>query len=401
VWLSDWCTRKEVQNVKAVEKGETHRSRAKIVTPKVPGELRRPYPGDTNLCTTEVAGPGMLLHFNFQAFFIVWPLVLAVVWTILFLFYPELRILGTRKFGTPRHNCILVAWGYETQHRLMWTKNLFLLIAYLFSFVSFLLFSVRQLRLYQRFHASKKTMQHFAAELRGLPQVPGNDPNVEQNIKKAVEDATQNTVKIVGVSVAWTYMDNVDQVMDYVKEEQIKREIELGYYEPSTDESDPTQNMNKMSKRLYGFEKKLLGYDEQEPPKEDVKEFLGKLKSSESAFVVFESDDGRKAALKNCSELNFNYDGKEWPLTLRPCHCEPATVNFHNFGDTSPHAMLFRFFKAVGAYYIPALAIWFFFFYVPYAASLYYFNYDNGAELPAFYSIIFTMVVVGAMQPCT
>ena len=34
----------------------------------------------------------------------------------------ELFYLGTRRFGTPRHNCILVSWGYETQQRLMWTK---------------------------------------------------------------------------------------------------------------------------------------------------------------------------------------------------------------------------------------------------------------------------------------
>lgn len=32
------------------------------------------------------------------------------------------RILGTRRAKTARQNCILVAWGFETQMRLMWTK---------------------------------------------------------------------------------------------------------------------------------------------------------------------------------------------------------------------------------------------------------------------------------------
>ena len=34
----------------------------------------------------------------------------------------DLRILGTRRAKTARQNCILVAWGFETQMRLMWTK---------------------------------------------------------------------------------------------------------------------------------------------------------------------------------------------------------------------------------------------------------------------------------------
>merc|ERR1719230_1177393 len=54
-----------------------------------------------------------------------------------------------------------------------------------------------------------------------------------------------------------------------------------------------------------------------------------------------------------------------------------------------------RLFYNFATLYIPALAVWFFVFYVPYAISLYNFNYDNGAQLPSYYGIIFTMVVVG------
>merc|ERR1719247_3864435 len=70
-------------------------------------------------------------------------------------------------------------------------------------------------------------------------------------------------------------------------------------------------------------------------------------------------------------------------------------MNWQNFGESSHAIRLTLFFKGIVCYYIPALTVWFFVFYVPYAASLYYFNYDNGAELPGYYSIIFTMVVVG------
>jgi len=51
--------------------------------------------------------------------------------------------------------------------------------------------------------------------------------------------------------------------------------------------------------------------------------------------------------------------------------------------------------KGLLTFYIPALCVWFFVFYVPYAVSCYNFNYDNGAELPGYYGLVFTMIVVG------
>merc|ERR1719326_1256490 len=130
----------------------------------------------------------MTLHFRFQRFFIVWPICVVMVWVCIACVHNELFILGTRKFGTPRHNCILVAWGYETQQRLMWTKVLFLAIVYVFSFVAFLLFSVSQYRTFQHMDAHEKTMKKFALELSGLPPLSGKD--VEKNLKEAVEKVT-------------------------------------------------------------------------------------------------------------------------------------------------------------------------------------------------------------------
>merc|ERR1719287_199704 len=121
---------------------------------------------ETNLRNDSVAGPGMRLHFRFQAFFIVWPFCVALVWVGFAVFHNELFIIGTRKFGTPRHNCILVAWGYETQQRLMWTKVLFLAIVYVGSFVSFTWFFVNQQKIHDKIDAAEKTMRDFAVELK-------------------------------------------------------------------------------------------------------------------------------------------------------------------------------------------------------------------------------------------
>jgi heme/copper-type cytochrome/quinol oxidase subunit 2 len=420
VWIVDWC-RRETINPEGVTTGISHRARAKILMPKslLPeGETqRRVWDIDTNMCKVSPipgkrgvpAGPGMMLHFNFQAFFIFWPLVLAIVWTIIACFHNELFTLGTRKFGTPRHNCILVAYGYETQQRLMWTKNLFLVIAYLFSFVTFLFFSVRQLRLYQTLDKQEKSMKDFAVELTGLPEIPGDylldngGGGVEKFIKEHVANKTQHNV--VGVSVAWNFTVDEEMIMNAIAKGVTKREIELGYL-ARAEIGDPTAGLSSMSKKLYGLERSLLGYpatQEDEKPEEELEEELiaklKELRSSPSAFVVFDTEEGKDAAVKLVEEspdiLDLPYGDTTYPLKLNQLECEPATVNWQNFGDTGPHVMLMNGLKAIMKYYVPALSIWFFAFYVPYAASLYYFNYDNGAQLPGYYSLVFTMVVVG------
>jgi hypothetical protein len=392
VWFVDLCCRETV-NDDEVTKALHFRSRAKILQPKNLDGHRHPWPLNTNLCKTDIAGLGMLLHFNFQAFCIVWPLVIAIMWTVLACFHSELWILGTRKFGTPRHNCILVAWGYETQQRLMWTKVLFLAMVYVFSFVSFLLFSVRQYRIYQEMDATEKTMKKFALELKGLPELAGS-PTVEMDLKKAVETATGQNV--VGVSVAWNYGDDEDVFVKAVQNDQNERAREVGSPRASQeDDVDPTANMGPLRKKMYNIEKMLLGPDDEEcPDDKELEGMLGQIVSSDTAFVVFKTSEAADNALDK-TESGGGVAFQSHTLTLSRVAVEPGTVNWQNFGDASPGAMTWRFWKAFFTIYVPSLAVWFFLFYVPYALSLYNFNYDNGAELPGYYSIIFTIVVVG------
>jgi len=141
-WFVDLCNRPSINDA-GFQKAKEWRMRSKLMNREEnagegKGKVYDTF--DTNMCNNHrVAGPGMMLHFRFQRFFIYWPLVWAILWTIIACFHNELFVLGTKKFGTPRHNCILVAWGYETQQRLMWTKVLFLVITYIGSFIAFLL----------------------------------------------------------------------------------------------------------------------------------------------------------------------------------------------------------------------------------------------------------------------
>jgi hypothetical protein len=430
VWFVDMCIRTPV-NQESVVAAQNWRSRSKILKSKEEcnEEGRRRHPYDTfevNMCKHNVAGPGMLLHFNFQAFFIIWPFCVACVWVALAIFHNELFILGTRKFGTPRHNCILVAWGYETQQRLMWTKVLFLVIVYIGSFVSFLLFSIRQHRIYQMIDMNEKTMKDFAIELKGLPEL--NGPTVERAIHKCVEEATKKTV--VGVSVAWNYksseaalnQDDVDAECNRdlaIRAAELELEKELGRPPKKSDverklkdertlmfEPDPCANYGSLRTSMYKKEKSILGPDEEEEKTEEEKdtamaEALGKLVTSDVAFVVFNTEEEKDEALKEFSTDGIAFDATEFGfdkcvrLKVSEVDNEPANINWHNFGETNPNAMLRNFCYGFWTVYVPALLVWFFGFYVPYAWSLYSFNYDNGAELPGYYALIFTIVVCG------
>jgi hypothetical protein len=277
----------------------------------------------------------------------------------------------------------------------MWTKVLFLAVVYVVSFVSFTMFFVRQLRIYQRLDSAEKTMKDFAVELKGLPMLPGQ-ADVEKDIQKAVEAATGKSV--VGVSIAWNYSHVADSVDMVCSKELEAREAEMSGVAPRNlaDEPDPTQNMGALHKWMYNQEKSVLGPDEDEEL--DVKELLAGLKSSESAFVVFNTEEDTKACLAIEGPIKFDatkYGFGVEELTVEEVENEPANLNWHNFGDTAGSAMLFRFLLGLFKVYVPALLLWFFGFYVPNAVSLYYFNYDNGAELPGYYSLIFTVVICG------
>lgn len=141
VWIIDLSTR-ESDNFEAYNNAMDNRGWSQIKMrlgendddeesdgPPSERGVRQQYPLLTNLCReSKVAGSGMMLHFNFQVMVMVWAVIVMLCWLGFAVHHNELFVLGTRRFGTPRENCILVAWGYATQQRLMWTKVWFLII---------------------------------------------------------------------------------------------------------------------------------------------------------------------------------------------------------------------------------------------------------------------------------
>merc|ERR1719353_1800990 len=122
------------------------------------------------------------------------------------------------------------------------------------------------------------------------------------------------------------------------------------------------------------------------------------MTSSDTAFAVFKTEEEKDAVLETGLSIPFDatkYGFGKVELTVSGVANEPANLNWHNFTVSDPSVMMANFLKGLFTVYVPALLVWFFGFYVPYAISLYYFNYDNGAELPGYYSLVFTIVICG------
>merc|ERR1740121_1333146 len=212
MWVSDLWMR-PVTNRSRLKHALALRSRAKLRQPKRvsefgdAGEPSRPlWPMTTNLLrNSAVAGPGLALAFNFQICIILWAVVMGLGWIYLGCSTStDLFIIGTRPWDSPREQCLVIAWGYETQHRLMWTKVAYLAFGYMFTFLGSMLFSIRQLRTYQRMDLNNTTHKDFCAVASGLSGISGEE-RIEEELKEFFHQQTGKTV--IGVSVSWVFED--------------------------------------------------------------------------------------------------------------------------------------------------------------------------------------------------
>merc|ERR1719163_567525 len=289
-----------------------------------------------------------MLHMNFQKYVMLWALFVALSWCTLIVFVdPALAILGTRKFGSPRDNCILVAWGYETQQRLMWTKVTFLVVVYTLTFIGCLLHGVRQLRIYQVTEAKCTTMGDFAAIIKGLPSISGSvsektaagGPSPrhgpEDELTVAVSKATGQSV--VGVSVCWSYTEKEERVNEATND--------MVYDCESTDKAkdeaaaNAETTMNPVRRSLFAVEQYLFDEeDHEDDTKEQIVEMLNEMVSSGEAFVVFNSEKERDEAIKKVESEGIKF--RDTTLQLDQVDCEPDTVNWQNFGEAKSQKMM-------------------------------------------------------------
>jgi hypothetical protein len=397
VWLVDLACRPGT-NQAGLNVGLSFRSFSRLLMPKVEGQHERElWPLSTNLLREDVGGPGMVLHFNFQAVVILWALLVALTWYLLTIFVDsDLAVLGTRKFGTPRENCILVAWGYETQQRLMWTKIGFLCFVYALTFGGALLHGVRQLRIFQELDAGETTMKDFVAQCRGLPKFPGSR-RLEEQLQGSLAEGTGQ--KVVGVSICWDFREQqelvataIDQELDRVEASQQRGELKGAVQAADASLSEASKGVFR--KRAFSLEQWVFDTDnEDELSKERLKELLGSIENTECAFVVFHSETARNAAVKKVMEMGgLKFEGGL--LTLELVGSEPDTVLWQNYGtDQALLSQVRRMFSGSCLIFL-GLLFWAVVFYCPYAYSVFTWNYDNGQQPGFLYGFAFSMVVV-------
>jgi hypothetical protein len=361
---------------------------------------RELWPVFTNMIREAPAGAGMMLHFNFQAAVVVWGLCIGLGWVALAAIVDgALFTLGTRKYGSPRENCILVAWGYETQQRLMWTKVLFLQVVYVFTFVGSIWFAIRQLRLFQDFDCKNKTMKDFVAMITNLPPLSG-ERLVENELKESISSATG--VPVVGVSVAWNFKEFEEDFGKVLEHDMVRRDPVLRRHNSDVGaggEIPKPENMGCITSILYDAERSALApspEDEEVMSADKVKETLKGMQTSHTAFAVFETEALRDRAI---AQLQAN-DGLEFEgqkAQLETLLSEPDTVQWASFGNASVSEQLSRLFVGFGAIFA-ALCFWSLVFYAPYAWAVMSFNYANGQQPGIIYGISFSMVVVVGNQ---
>lgn len=427
LWI--WSLRKranQVDNQKGLEQGLYARSASKLHKPldrSVPDDEpqeRELWPMTTNLLTTPVAGNGVLHLFRFQFMIIVWGLGVVLAWAIMaYAVDTDFFRLGTRSPGqTPRDNCVIIAWGFTTQQRLMFAKYMFTGCLYVVSFVGCGLYAIRSVRLHQELDNSRTSHKDYAAYCIGLPSVDGK-VHLEDELKEKLE--VELDQKLVGVSICWDYDGKEDmfmKVINYDIEERQGRGS-LAQSDRLRKREEAVEEMNRMDQFFVQWEEAAFcpvtdgiiklehGVEKQQPiapegyrlvPIEgltevDPVEELEKLYSTEDAFIVFETEAARDAAIKFVNEKG-GVEFRGCTLRLEEATCEPQMVNWGRITNRSTAMWVFRVFIGFCCILL-GLATWCFCFYLPYARSVAKTDYAHGRDPNPLTKTMFGLIVVG------
>ncbi|CAK0789554.1 unnamed protein product [Prorocentrum cordatum] len=401
---------------------------------------RRMWPLSTNLCKQDVAGPGVILSFNFQAGVMLWGLAVAVLWAAMaFLIDTDLLRMGTRSASTPRDQCIVMAWGFETQRRLMWAKVLFLAFVYALSSGGALLHSVRQLRAFQRIDEVETTHRDYAVKLSGIPAM---DPSrfVEEELKDLLESATRKPA--VGVSVCWCIksQSQSDLLNGTIAFDLQEREEAVTGIKPDEGGDSPAAHQERtLVDRLFasiesafvqeGFQRilrkgksrqkglhgqprrrrelppqgpRLPVHEDADYPVRDesaqslggvvVEELLGMSHSGE-AWAVFNTQADRDEAVEAvASARGIEFEGSV--ITLEKAALDPDSILWENSGFLNSTSDLVMKLAVGGGVVMLSLAVWVVAFFGPYAYFVTNATYTYGQEPSNTEVFVFSGVVI-------
>jgi len=248
-------------------------------------------------------------------------------------------------------------------------------------------------------------MKDFACFVSGLPVKTGED-DVEGLFKDYLERETGQ--KILGVSVAWNMMkrndfDEIEAALEIEAAEQEKKHDELKRQGQEEEEDDELVLPVSATTKAFGHIDKLLGFtgkEPEDPPEIDtdkLRELLERMKTSDAAFAVFETEEARDAAVElSTARGGFMYDKNIVRLETKAC--EPGTVRWYGLSlGTRTRRRSMRMLMGCGIMLV-GLALWCLIFYLPYAYYVSSFTYANGNEPGMVANMVFTLLVVAGNQ---
>jgi len=369
------------------------------------------YPMNTNLLAVPIAGPGTVLHFNFQLSAIIWAVAMITSWSCMaILVEPELLALGTKPAKTPQQFCNVIATGRETQMRLLVIQVVYIWLAYLATFAGAIAYAVCQHRRYADMDSKETTMSDFSALVEGLPRMHGTD-DVEYRTRELLEGLGGEP--LIGVSVCWDFRRSVVEVMDAIAQDI--GEVDTPTYQcnssarPSmcTFEPPPVAQgrhrvlglaVCRVFEAAFRAVDRVLGLRMVEAKgngcssrgeRERIKEVLRNLETSGSAFAVFRTESSRDRAITKVREARSK-------VRFSKRDCEPDTVRWNSFGFDHQDRIR-RVCMGVG---ISAFALvgWVVIFYLPYAWYMVRFQYSQGDLPSGEASLVFSMLVACGNQ---
>lgn len=422
---------------------------------------RQLYPLSTNLMRLPIAGAGTCLHFNFQSATLAWAVIIAYTYSMCAsLVSTDLLILGLTPAKTSAQLCSVVHWGHSTQMSLIWSKTCYVFWAYLFSFVGLICYSICQNREFHRLDDAI-TQKDYVAVCTGLPRLKGSDlcelqlreffeEHTEQKVagvsicwdyraklgavNKAIEDdwlkyeedaapppppPTEEEEEAAAIAArepglgalrrAFRYVDRVfffqgpPVALGDQGEEEAQRASQEGRRGSLRSAAQGEPAPEEPSRGLLSD---MLHAGEDEPPHDshvepegpvDVTTLLNEMESSDVAFVVFETEEGRDAAVEAAKKRGgFIYDEKVLNLTVR--NVEPGSCRFVGLTHGTSNKMRYKKLARGAVIVIGALIGWAVCFYLPYAFYMASFSYARGDQPTYFARILFTVLVVAGNQ---
>lgn len=429
---------RDVYNDQGLQEGLQFRTQSKLHRPgdeltegEAPGSTESLYPLATNFQSVDaagIAGPGLVLHFNFLGAMVAWPSGVLVIWLIIvFSNTVSLFDLGTLPAVTPAAFCGVRHWGHVMQMNFIDVKILFLMLVYAFTFAGSIAYALVQIRRFDTMNEDV-TMGDFGAYVTGLPKLTSSEMP-EQRYKEILEQVTGK--ELVGVSVCWAFHDKSEEVLDLADNllqtaRKNQRESQMGT--ASLHESNLQQGGTgdgpasegkyflaevssqpfylrpfiRFEKIVYHF---ICGYSlvpkeagSDEEHHEEVASLLDGLSTSGSAYAVFKTEADCVEAEEAClSAGGFSVPGDDSARIILKEHSdEPSTIKWQNFGVSADHFYKSSVKGILGI--LVALVVWTIVFYLPYAYYMAAFSYARG-EAPSYAaSTIVAMLVVGGNQ---